>query len=88
MTSGGWIVMTPTFRATELDRRDMRGGCSPAMLPHALTTATGYLVWWGMNFGFQPAGSGITGYAGLLYASAPGSGERDSIECAPPYLLK
>jgi hypothetical protein len=40
---------------------------TPSLLPHALNSAAGYLVWWGMNFGFQ-AGGGITGYAGLLYA--------------------
>ncbi len=39
---------------------------SPAMMARALATATGYLLWYGVNFGFQ-AGGGITGYVGLLY---------------------
>jgi hypothetical protein len=99
MTSGGFVFMAPTFRGTELTRRDIRGAClfvegsvgfawglsgdamvfgmnpiafvnglvNPLLLSQALVTATGYLTWAGVNFGYQ-AGGGITGYAGMLYA--------------------
>jgi hypothetical protein len=39
-----------------------------ALLSLALATATGYLRFAGMNFGFQ-AGAGFTGFVGAMYAA-------------------
>jgi hypothetical protein len=39
----------------------------PAVMQHALSTATGLMAWAGVNFGFQ-AGIGVAGYVGMLYA--------------------